>query len=101
MTQRTLLTHIAPRLATGEENLATESLCFVLSQSVAARTAFIGLLSHILDQQLPALTFQTQAADADGTIPDIVGLDALGKPVAFVEAGTAGRGAFKLVIRFR
>lgn len=70
----------------GEENLATEALCFILSQSAPARRAFVVLLSRILGRQLPDLTFRTQAADPDGTIPDLAGVDGNGRAVVYVEA---------------
>jgi hypothetical protein len=85
MTQTTLLAHIAAMLASSEENLATESLCFVLGESAAARTAFLDLLSRNLKRELPALVFKAQATDPDGTIPDVVGLDSQGKPIVYVE----------------
>lgn len=84
-THSSLLAYLAPRLAGGEENLATEALSYILASSPPARAAFVKFLSHILEQPLPELTFKTQAADSDGTIPDMVGLDANGTPIVYVE----------------
>ena len=73
-------------VAAGEENLATEALCFILNQSAAARRGFVDFLARITGQSLPDLVFYTQAADMDGTIPDLVGRDGNGQPVVYVES---------------
>jgi len=85
-TNSTLLAAISSRLSAGEENLATESLCFILGRSPAARTAFVNLLAQVLGLEIPAVTFGTQAVDPDGTIPDLVGRDADGRPLVYVES---------------
>jgi hypothetical protein len=73
-------------VAAGEENLATEALCFLLGQSPAARRGFIDLVAKILGRPLPNLAFFTQAFDIDGTIPDLVGRDSAGLPAVYVES---------------
>ena len=73
-------------VSNGEENLATEALCFILNQSAAARRGFIEVLERVIGRSLPDLVFYTQAADSDGTIPDLVGRDSSGRPVFYVES---------------
>lgn len=84
--RRTLLAHISPRLSSGEENLATEALCFVLNQSPTTRKGFIDFLARVLNRQLPDMSFRTQAGHSDGTIPDLVGIDSTGRPTVYIES---------------
>ena len=80
------LAHIGPMVSNGEENLATEALCFILNQSAAARRGFIEELARVIGRSLPDLVFYTQAADSDGTIPDLVGRDSSGRAAFYVES---------------
>jgi hypothetical protein len=79
-----LLARLAPHFDLGEENLATEALCYVLSKSVAAREAFAHLLAP-RGSALPDLMFKVQVGGPDGR-PDLVGVDAGGRELVLVES---------------
>ncbi|MEY9908229.1 hypothetical protein ABIA35_004462 [Catenulispora sp. MAP12-49] len=81
-----LLGHLATRLTSQSENLATEALCYVLQTSAAATAGFTAMLRKAAD--IPEeLRFDTQASsDADAGIPDIVGYDAGGGTRVLLEA---------------
>ena len=69
---QTLLAHIAPRLGYGSENIAVESLGYVLSASKEARSALKDVLG--LDGA-PICRVRTQAGDAERSVPDLAGYD--------------------------
>lgn len=81
-----LFSYLVNRFSTSPENLATESLNFILRNSQVARKAFVNLLSQI-DIDLPDdLFFETQAGGDDQSIPDLVGKDSEGNTVVLGEA---------------
>ncbi len=81
-----LLGHLAHRFAVHPENVATEALAYILSQSTAAREAMHSFVSA-LNVSLPhPLTFQAQRSGPDRSIPDLVAQDETGKEVLIVEA---------------
>jgi hypothetical protein len=92
----TLFGHLVTRFGSAQaENLATEGLAYVLGRFPEARRLFLRFLERSV-QSLPGdLAFATQARDADGAIPDLVGRDADGNQVVIVEAkfwaGLTGR----------
>jgi hypothetical protein len=92
----TLFGHLVTRFGSAQaENLTTEGLGYILGQSAEARRLFLQFLEQS-GQSLPRdLIFGTQAADADGAIPDLVGRDADGTQAVIVEAkfwaGLTGR----------
>lgn len=83
---QSLLAHIAPSLSLGPEDLATESLNYVLAYSRVARGAFDRHLGALLGVKLGPLSYRTQAADPDGTRPDLVGMDEDSVPNVYVES---------------
>jgi hypothetical protein len=86
MTAPTLLASLALRLAAHPENIATEGLLHVLQIHAASAAALADLLRHAGLPALPRLMFRTQVSDADGAIPDLVGIDASGASRLIVEA---------------
>jgi hypothetical protein len=83
----TLLGSLALRLADHPENIATESLLFLLRRSATAREALRRLVGT-LDPQFAHIpvTYSSQVTGLDGEIPDLVGSDASGREVLLVEA---------------
>jgi hypothetical protein len=80
-----LVAHLVTRFASNQqENLATESLLYILHNSEAARRAFMAFVSDTGAADLP-LTFRSQAHAADGSIPDLVGSDVSGVSRLIVE----------------
>ncbi len=86
MNQRSLLAHVAPSLTTQFENLATESLLYLLEQDSEARVAFVDLASTVGYVGLRDLTFDTQVHMEYGSIPDLVGATEEGTNVLLVES---------------
>jgi hypothetical protein len=83
---QTLFAYLATRFAQHPENLATESLHYVLVRSAVARTALRRFIAQA-DVTLPdSLLYRTQAGCEDGTIPDLVGIDDVGREVLLLEA---------------
>lgn len=81
-----LLGHIAPRLTSQLENLATEALLYLLRRCETAHDAFIDLVSTTGHATPVDLTFGSQVRMRHGGIPDLVGQTADGKHVLLVEA---------------
>ena len=86
MTQEpTLLSFIAQRHTIGLEDVATDTLFFILSRSASARKA----LSEFLGDEhgpLPVAKAQPWETDAYGAIPDLACLDEDGNLVALIES---------------
>jgi hypothetical protein len=73
-----LFGHLASRLSTHPENLATEALALSINRSPAMREALRCLVGRT-GIELPRLVrFRSQAGDDQGNIPDLIGLDATG-----------------------
>ncbi|MEW5985524.1 MAG: hypothetical protein AB1791_02720 [Chloroflexota bacterium] len=86
MQHQSLFGHVATLFSTHPENLATESLNFILNRSIVAERAFLDYIRQ-LDIALPeTLSFRTQMGGKDNAIPDLVGVDADGQQVIIVEA---------------
>lgn len=86
MTNPPLLAYLAERFVSQRENLATESLAYILTRSRAARHAVIRSF-RLFGAVLPDdLRFSTQAAGADEAIPDLVGEDDEGHLRLIIEA---------------
>lgn len=84
--RQTLFGYLATRFRSHPENLATESLCYVLRQSPVARQAFTQYIAQPPVWFEQKLVFQAQAAGKDGAIPDLVGTDQEGRKVLIGEA---------------
>jgi hypothetical protein len=80
-----LFGHLVSRFSTHPENLATEAVAFIVDRSEAMREALRRLVGRT-GIELPQLTrFRSQAGDEQGTIPDLIGLDAMGAERLFIE----------------
>jgi hypothetical protein len=73
LNQYSLLAHVAPGLTTQFENLATESLLYLLRSYREAHQAFVELVSTIGYVPPSDLRFDTQVHMQHGNIPDLVG----------------------------
>jgi hypothetical protein len=82
-----ILAHLAFRLTSQTENLATEALLHVLRSSPAAHSAFVDLARAAAGgPALDVVSFRSQGGDAaDQSIPDLVGVNAVGVQVLLVE----------------
>jgi hypothetical protein len=81
-----LFGHLALNFATHPENLATEALAYILNQSRVARDA-LNRFCESTGAEIPAdLFFQTQVADGDGAIPDLVGASPDNSQAVIIEA---------------
>ncbi len=83
---QTLFSHLAARFVTQQENLATESLNYILNRSSVAKHAFLRFLTQMDIEFTDDLTFRTQVSGADKAIPDLVGIDSAGREVLVIEA---------------
>jgi hypothetical protein len=86
MKNETLLGHVAERFSGQVENIATESLAFVVNRTPTAKKAFIKFLEQAGIALGDAITINTQRAESDESQPDMTGKDSSGKTVLFVEA---------------
>lgn len=84
-----LLATLVDRFGTPPENLATEALNYILERSPAARRAMVDIAFPSMpldDRARLTLTFRTQVAGADGSIPDLVGFDGDQREMLIIEA---------------
>ena len=68
------------------ENLATESLYYILSNSNSARTGLSRFLRNIDSRFTSELFFNTQVYDEDEAIPDLVGFDSDNDQICIIES---------------
>jgi hypothetical protein len=81
-----LFGHLATQFATSPENLATESLNYIL-QSPTARRAMVTFLGQAAGVELDErYTFRTQVGGTDAAVPDLVGFDSNGDQSLIIEA---------------
>jgi len=71
----TLLGHLTTKFQAHPENLATETLAYILKRSVSASKGLHSLLIHCGATLPLPLTYATKATDEDGAIPDLVAWD--------------------------
>ena len=82
----TLFGHLAGRFAAQPEDMATESLCYILRSSEVARDAFRSELQKF-DVALPGtLSFRTQVSLEDDSTPDLVATNSEGKNALMIES---------------
>jgi hypothetical protein len=87
MPTNSVLAALTVKLTRQYENAATEALMYVLRTHAPSSAAISELLRHSgLPDDLPRLAFRTQVYGADGSIPDLVGIDASGVERLIVEA---------------
>ncbi len=86
MATKSLLSHIAFRFPS-QENLATESLVYIVRESPAAKRGLLSFVHHHLAMELPeSVVFHSQESNSDRSIPDIIGYTLEGKKVIVIEA---------------
>ncbi len=85
-TTHSFLGHLALRFAPHPENLATESLAYILEKSPGAKRALMAFLNKLGGPLPETLRFQPQANGPDGSIPDLVGTDSDGEQMVIIEA---------------
>jgi hypothetical protein len=86
LNQYSLLAHVAPGLTSQFENLATESLLYVLQRYETAHEAFVDVVSTTGYDPPRGLAFSTQVHMQHGSIPDLVGATEDGTGVLLVES---------------
>lgn len=86
MQNETLFGHLANQFSHQPENLATESLYYLLKRSNNAKKVLIDLLSDTKIDLPSDLNFQTQVSGDDHSIPDLVGRDINGDSVVIIES---------------
>lgn len=86
MEDYSLLAYIAPRLTIQLENLATDSLFYLLKRYELLGNEFIKVIADMGLIIENALTFDTQIAMSGGEIPDLVGTNEEGDTILLVES---------------
>lgn len=87
MAKETLFGHMASRLIKQQENIATDSLNYIIERSRIARQAFLRHMEITAGIELPKdLTIRTQFGADDKSIRDMVAFNTEGEPVLIVEA---------------
>jgi len=86
MEKHSLLAQLATRFSTHPENLATESLVYILRGSQAARRGLLSFVRHLGVTVPELVSFRSQEGSSEGSIPDLVGRDSNGNEVLIIEA---------------
>lgn len=86
MPQENLFAHVASRFPGQTENIATESLAYIIGKSKTAKKAFIDYINQTGTSFDNELCFQTQAIGEDNAIPDMVGKDSKGNEILIIES---------------
>lgn len=81
-----LFGYLVTRFSTQPENLATESLNYLIHQSDIAKRAFLRYISQTQVKLPDDLVFMTQAAGEDEAVPDMIGKDSDGRQILLVES---------------
>ena len=80
-----LLAHLYSRIKGAPEDIATESLCYILNNSLSARKKFIEYL-YDNNKLSEDLFFETQIVGENNERPDLIGMDTKRDEVLIVEA---------------
>ena len=81
-----LLAFLYPHIRGSQEDVATLTLCHIISQSDALKKRFTQLLANRLHLVVPTeLSFSTQVVGSDKERPDLVGIDANGNETIICE----------------
>ncbi|NVJ20026.1 hypothetical protein HUW62_02075 [Myxococcus sp. AM011] len=81
-----LLGHLATRLSTHPENVATEALAFILRRHEYLRRAVLRFMESLGAPPPQVVSFTTQRSEENAARPDLRGADESGAPVLFIEA---------------
>ena len=86
MKKKSLLGEIGLKFISQTENLATESLNFILKKSDLSKKGFVELLNLSDTEFKNSLNFSTQVYSSDdNSIPDLIGFDEMSKPRVIIE----------------
>jgi len=85
MKTETLFGHLASKFSSHPENLATESLLYVIKRSAVAKDSFVRFICEARTELNKNLRFDTQVRGNENTIPDLVGIDENGDRILLVE----------------
>jgi hypothetical protein len=83
---QSLFGHIVARFGDQPENIATESLYYILQEASAAREAFLRYIAQIGPSLHAGIRLETQTGRDRSARPDMVGKDPDGQSVLIVEA---------------
>lgn len=72
---KSLLSYVTSKFVKQTENVATESLYYILSVSPVAKAAFMSYIGHAVTVLPNDLVLATQSGGADGSIHDLIGKD--------------------------
>ena len=86
MQNETLFGHLANQFSHQPENLATESLNYLLNRSNNAKKVLIDLFTETKINLPVNINFQTQVFGDDHSIPDLIGTDIDGNNVIIIES---------------
>lgn len=84
--KQSLFGHLVHNFTSHPENLATEALAYILNRSRVAMEALSRFLASTGAAIPSELYFQTQVADCDNAIPDLVGVSKENERAVIVEA---------------
>lgn len=85
MPNQSLFAHLATKFGEHPENLATESLNYILGSSDVAKKALTQLFEQTGIRFKGELSFQTQVSGQDNAIPDIEGTNLAGEKQIIIE----------------
>lgn len=83
--EKSLLSYVTSKFVKQTENVATESLYYILSASPVAKAAFMSYIGHAVTTLPGDLVLATQSGGADGSIHDLIGKDTSGSTRLIVE----------------
>ncbi len=82
----TLLAHLSPLFTSQTENIAVETLGYLLNKYAGSREGLDDVVRSGVRNVKPVIQVRTQASAPDGTRPDLVGVDEDGAERVLVEA---------------
>jgi hypothetical protein len=85
MERQTLFGHLATQFSNSSEDLATESLNFIL-ENKKAKELFLRFIEQMGVKLTTEVGFKTQSRQKDHSRPDLVGIDSTGNNVIIVES---------------
>ncbi|MFW5795253.1 MAG: hypothetical protein ACOCV1_07185, partial [Bacillota bacterium] len=85
---RTLLSHLYSRIEGSPEDLATESLLYIINNSVKAKCIFISYIYSLINTIAPEdeVVFKTQQSGINLTRPDMVGINKKHEELIVIES---------------
>jgi hypothetical protein len=86
MESQSLFGHVVARFGDQQENIATESLRYILLEAPAAREAFFRYIAQVGPELAAGIRLETQTGRDRSARPDMVGKDPDGQSVLLLEA---------------